>query len=207
MTTLSHQVPSLEDRTLASTLIVIGTVEEGPVCMPDYSTDPPQVHSHFRVSVEEILRGRAAGDSVVVRVLGGQVDELRTEWTSTMRERDRVLLFLAPYYAVDREEDTFVPYFRSCFTVSADGVVAVGGPWVKEAGVPEQRDTMTLEGVRSFVQATLERHEQANAQQPEREPEEPEVAAASLNAMLYVEPGGARWATLDGGEEARRSGG
>ena len=202
MTTLTHQVPSLEDRVLASTLIVVGNVDEGPVGMPDYSTDPPQVHSHFRISVEQILRGRATSESVVVRVLGGQVDELRTEWTSTMREGERVLLFLTPYYAVDREEDTFVPYFRSCFPVSAEGVVAMG-----ESGARGSADTMTLDGIRSFVQAALERREQANAQQPEREPEEPEIPAASLNALLYVEPGGARWATLEGGEDALRSGG
>jgi hypothetical protein len=211
MTTLSHEVPTLEGRALASNLIVLGTVEEGPVSLPDYSTDPPQVHSTFRVAVEDTLRGRAPGASVAVRVLGGSVEELRTEWTVSMAEGDRVLLFLTPYYAADRDEDTFVPYFRGCYPVSQDGVVALDGRALLEAHADAtaagKRDTMNVDGVRSFIQAALQRRDQTNAAQPEREPEEPEISAAGLNAMLHVEPGGARWATLDGAEEARRSGG
>jgi hypothetical protein len=211
MTTLSRAVPTLEGRALASNLIVLGTVEEGPVSMPDYSTDPPQVHSTFRIAVEDTLRGRAPGASVSVRVLGGNVEELRTEWTCSMREGDRVLLFLTPYYAADREDDTFVPYFRSCYPVSPEGVVMLDGRALLEvhadAAAAGKRDTMNIEGVRSFVEAALQKRDLANAAQPEREPEEPEVSAAGLNAMLHVEPGGARWATLDASEEARRSGG
>ena len=207
MTTLSHEVPSLEGRALASHLIVVGTVEEGPLSLADYSTDPPQVHSTFRVAVEDALRGRAPGTSVAVRVLGGQVEDLRTEWTCALREGDRVLLFLTPYYAADRDDDTFVPYFRGCYPVSAEGVVELDGRQLLEAHSTAKQDTMTVDGVRSFIQAALQRRDQISAAQPEREPEEPEISAAGLNAMLQVEPGGARWATLDGGEQARRSGG
>jgi hypothetical protein len=206
MTTLSRAVPSLEARVLASTLIVVGTVEDGPVSIAEYSTDPPQVHSMFRVAVEDTVRGRAPGVAVVVRVLGGTVDELHTKWTCTMRAGDRVLLFLTPYYAADREEDMFVPYFRSCYPVSADGVVELDGPGLLEARAGAG-DTLTIDGVRSFVQAALTRRDQANAALPEREPEEPEISAAGLDAVLHVEPGGARWATLDGGEAAHRSSG
>jgi hypothetical protein len=211
MTVLSREVPSLESRAVAANLILVGTIEEGPMSMPDYSTDPPQVHSTFRVAVEETLRGRPPGGSVNVRVLGGQVDELRTEWTSVMREGDRVLLFLTPYCAADRDDDTFVPYFRGCYPVSAEGVVELNGRALLDAhadasaaGAP--LDTMNLDGIRSFIQAVLQRHDQADAQ-PEREPDEPELSAAGMNTMLHVEPGGARWATLDAGEEAQRSGG
>jgi hypothetical protein len=211
MTTFSHALPTLEGRALASNLIVLGTVEEGPESVPDYSTDPPQVHSTFQVAVEDTLRGRAPGASVSVRVLGGTVEHLRTEWTCSMRMGDRVLLFLTPYYAADREDDTFVPYFRGCYPVSAEGVVMLDGRALleahAEAAAAGKRDTMSVEGVRTFIQAALQKRELAQAAQPEREPEEPEISVAGLNAMLHVEPGGARWATLDGGETARRSGG
>jgi hypothetical protein len=196
MTSLYHEQPTLEARTLGASLIVLGTVEEGPVSLADYSTDPPQVHSHFRLDVEDTLHGRAPGRSVTVRVLGGQVERLRTEWTCEMAEGDRVLLFLAPYCASEREEDTFVPYFRGCYPVSAEGVINLGG-----------RETMTLEGARSFVQAVLLRREQANAALPERESTARDLSEADLNAMLHIEPGGARWATLDGAAESPRAGG
>jgi hypothetical protein len=196
VTTLSREVPSLEGRALASNLIIVGRVDAGPLSIPDYTTDPPQVHSTFKVAVEEALRGRPPGNPVTVRILGGQVQDLRTEWTCTMSEGDRVLLFLTPYYAADRDDDTFVPYFRSCYPVSAQDVIQLTAT-----------ETMDVEGLGAFIQATLQRRDLANSALPEREPEEPEVSVAGLNAMLHVEPGGARWATLDSGEEARRSGG
>src|SRR5690349_11756821 len=108
MTTLAHAQPTLEDRILSSTLIVVGTVEEGPLSAPDYSTHPGQVHSHFKVAIEDTLRGRAPASSLTLRMLGGQAEDLRTTWTSPLREGDRVLLLLAPYFAADREEDLFV---------------------------------------------------------------------------------------------------
>lgn len=196
MTTLSHAVPSLEARVLAANLIVVGNVEEGPLSAADYTTDPPGVHSQFRVTIESALRGRAAGYSVTVRVLGGQVERLQTEWTSTMREGDRVLLFLTPYYAAEREADIFVPYFRGCYPVSADGSVTPGG-----------RDRMTVEELRAFIEAVIQRREQANASLPEREQPEPEPSESSLTALLNVEPGGARWTTLESIEQARRASG
>ena len=56
-----------------------------------------------------------------------------------LREDDRVLLFLAPYFAAERNDETYVPYFRGCYAVSPDGVVALGG-----------RETMTIDGARSL---------------------------------------------------------
>src|SRR6266851_4962963 len=80
-------------------------------------------HRRGRSRFSGRLFHRSPARSVTVRVLGGQVERLRTEWTVVLAEGDRVLLFLAPYYASEREEDTFVPYFRGCYPVSADGTV------------------------------------------------------------------------------------
>jgi hypothetical protein len=193
MTTLSHQQPSLEERAAASTLILVGTVAEGPLSQADYSTDPPQVHSQYHVDVKETLRGRAPGTAVTIRVKGGQVAQLRTEPTSALRPGDRVLLFLAPYLAAEREEEIFVPYFRGCYAVSVDDVVALGG-----------RSTMPLNEVRAYIQAVLQRREQSTPQQDEPDADLPE---ADLNAMLHVEPGGARWARLDESDKAPSTGG
>ena len=209
MTTLTHQRPSLEARTLAASMVVVGTVEAGPISQVDYNTEPSQVHSRFQVAVDEVLSGRPAGPAVTVRVVGGQVEDRQTEWTSVMREGDRVLLFLSPYCGADRDQDEYVPYFGGCYPVSSEGVVELGAHGLREAyaQATERPETLNVDAMRSFVQAALLKRDQANARLPEREPDEPDVSESGLNAMLHVEPGGARWAALDDGEQTRRSGG
>jgi hypothetical protein len=210
MTVFAREMPTLETRALLSDLIIVGTVDGEPESIRDYTSDSPQVHSVFHVAVEDVLRGRAPGATVNVRVRGGQVDEVRTEWTVTMRRGERVLLFLARYYAEERDDATFVPYFRGCYPVSADGIVELDGRnllalHANAAG--DGRDTMNVDAVRSFIHAAIQRRDQVNAALPEREPEEPELSESGFNALLHVEPGGARYATLDGGDAPPRSGG
>jgi hypothetical protein len=206
MTTLSHTQPSLEARALAASLVVVGTVEEGPLSQLDWGTEPPQIHSTFRVAVEDALAGASPGPEVTVRVIGGQVDDRHTPWSSVMREGDRVLLFLTPYFAAERDEEAYVPYFRSCFPVSPDGVVGLDAQGLRDAyaQATERPETITVETIRLFVQAALQKRDQANARLPEREQVE-QQAPPDRDPGMPVEPGGARWATLDGnGQEPRR---
>jgi hypothetical protein len=198
----------LEARALAASLVVVGTIEEGPLSQVDYGTEPPQVHSQFLVGVEDTLSGRSPGPEVTVRVIGGQVDDYRTEWSSVMREGDRVLLFLTPYFAAEREDEAFVPYFRSCFPVSADGVVELDAQGLRDsyAQASERPETITVESVRLFIQAALQKRDQANAQLPEHEHVEEQISP-DRDPGMPVEPGGARWATLDdNGQVSRPSG-
>jgi len=203
LTTFSHKQRSLEARALAASLVVVGTVEEGPLSQLDYGTEPPQVHSQFRVTVEDTLSGRAPGPEVTVRVIGGQVDGYNTQWSSVMRAGDRLLLFLTPYFAAERHEGAFVPYFRSCFPVSSDGVVELDAQGLRDTYAPadERPETINVEAIRSFVHAALQKRDEANARLPEREAMDQPIPA-DADPATPVEPGGARWATLDDSGQA-----
>lgn len=113
MTTTCGGTPTLRERFLEPALIVDGRVEKAVQVRADPSGDRARMQTVFRVKVENILKGEIAQTSINVRVLGGGAEEADTDWSTLIREGNRVMLLLAPDYGSDRAANMFVPFLST----------------------------------------------------------------------------------------------
>lgn len=202
MTTIYEETPTFEERVWGAPLIIDGRVEKTVDVRVDHSGDQPQVQTVFRVNVDSVLKGHTAEASVNVRVVGGRAEETETDWSVRMKEGDRVLLMLAPDYGPDRAENMFVPYFSTCYPVTAKGEVKLDTDTEEELVIKKiqvEKATAKLADLRSMINSVIQHQEKQAATLAETEPAElREMPYGEVGEMPRAEPSGATSASPEG---------
>ncbi|SRR6266567_617944 len=182
MTTTYTEIPTFEERVVASTLVILGRVDKVVDVTTDYTMEQPQVRTTFQVNIESVFKGRIDGHAIHVQIAGGRTDKAETAWSVHMKEGELVLLLLAPNYA-HRTPDVFVPYFASSYPVTSEGNVELSEDVAKQLpnlGIPVEDRRVKLTDLRRLVEATVQRQEEQEALFAEQEP-------ADLRKMPYGE--------------------
>jgi hypothetical protein len=121
MTTYYTQIPTLEMRVMACTLIIIGTVGKVVGTQVDYYEHEPFVRTTYEVTIQEVLKG-ALEQVIHVEVMGGESEGRATPLHMPMYEGSLLVLMLVSQAG----SDAFVPYFNSAFPLNLDGQIALG---------------------------------------------------------------------------------
>lgn len=202
MTTIYEETPTFEERVEGAPLIIEGRVEKIVDVKVDHSGDQPQVQTVFRVNVNSVLKGQTVGASVNIRVVGGRVEKMETSWSVRMKEGDRVLLMAAPDYGSDHGENIFVPYFSTCYPVTAKGEVKLDTDTEEELAIKKiqiEKATAKLADMRSMISTVIQRQEQKATILAEMEPAEfRETPYGEVAEMPHSEPGGATPSSPEG---------
>ncbi len=175
MATIYEETPTFEERVQGAAIIIVGQIEKASETKVDYSGDQPQVQTVFRVNIEHVLKGEIPKKSVSIRVIGGKAETVETDWSVRINEGDQVLLMLAPDYGPDRTEDTFVPYFSSCYTITQKATVKLDEDTAKELvsqKIQVKKATAQLEDLRLVIDAMNRRQKKEAAVLDEMEPAE-----------------------------------
>lgn len=126
---------SLEDLTLESTSIVIGTVTNVQV---DWGTVGERIDTFAEIEVSKWIKGDTASRVVTVKTVGGQIGDVTVEVPSapTFRAGEEMVLFLHHNFS---EPTSVVGWEQGQFEV-ADGIVI-------QAGVPVRAFTRRVEAI------------------------------------------------------------
>lgn len=172
MPTIYEDTPLFEERIEGAALIIIGQIEKPHDVKVDYSGDPPQVQTIYRVTVENVLKGTYDQPSLTVRVVGGQAEKVKTDWSVQMKEGGQMLLMLAQDYGPDNGVDMFVPYFSSFFPVK-EGVVRLDRQTAEELAnqqIPLKKSAAKVADIRTIIHTVEQRREKEASILAEMEP-------------------------------------
>jgi hypothetical protein len=204
MTTTYTGIPTLEERVVAATLVILGRVEKVLDVTTDYRQQEPQVRTTFRVAVDSILKGKTDAEAVEVKVAGGKTEAVETPWSVALKEGDQVLLMLSPNYA-DHTPDVYVPYFGSSYPVTGEGEVELSEDVSKELDqkrVPLQRGRAKLADLRRLVDDVVQRQAKEDDLLAGQEPEEyRKLPYREIQEMPNASPGGPLASAPERGEE------
>ena len=205
MSTTYDETPRFLERISGAPLIIDGLIEKAIEINVDQSIDPPQLQTIYRVRVDGVLKGQIDKKSLKLRVVGGKAEEIETESTVSIKVGDRVMLMLSPDYGPGQAKNMFVPYFSSCYAISAESHVKLDEDTAKELVMQkiQIRDaTVNLADLRSMVRKVMQIEEKQVADLTELEPAElREIPYGEIGEMPKPEPGGATSACPEGGEE------
>lgn len=166
MTTYYTQVPTLEMRVTASTLIIIGTAGKVVGTQIDYYDHEPFVRTTYEVTVQEVLKGVLEQRVIRVEVMGGESKKGATPLHTPIYEGGLLVLILVPQAG----SDAFVPYFKSAFPLNPDGQIALGpqaAETLSSQVAPINGESISLDVLRVLVTTVAER-EAAEAKAAER---------------------------------------
>jgi len=205
MSTTYEGTPTFEERVKGAQLIIIGRVGKVVDERLDNTGDQPQVQTVFQVDVENVLNGQTDEASINIRVVGGRLEKAETAWSVSMKEGDRVLLMLTPDYGVDRPKNMFVPYFSTCYPVTARGQVKLDEGTANDLAsqkIHVEKATVKLSEIRSMISAVAQSQEKEAATLAEMEPKELlEMPYGDVSEMPTYETGGATPASPEGETE------
>lgn len=211
MATIYEGIPTFEERVVGASIVIDGRVEKALEAKVDYLGDQPQVQTTFKVKIENVLKGKTTQTDIRVRVVGGKAEKAETSWTVQMTEGDRVLLMLAPDYGPDYVDDMFVPYFCSCYPVTAKGEVKLMENEAKELVAQKiqiEKATAKLADLRSLISTVIQRQEKQETALAEFEPAEfREMPYAEVAEMPRAESNGATSASPEGEMEEHKEAG
>ena len=182
MTTTYTEIPTFEERVVASTLVILGRVEKVLDVTTDYAMERPQVRTTFQVTIESVLKGKIDDQAIRVQIAGGKTDKAETPWSVRLKEGEPALLLLSPNYA-HRAPDVFVPYFASAYPVTPEGDVELSEEVAEQLAnldIPVKHRRARLADVRRLVEVAVGRQEEQDALLAELEP-------ADLRKMPYRE--------------------
>lgn len=111
----------------------------------------PQVVSTYEVMIEGVLAGEVEEDHILVRVLGGQADNVVTKPTVQLEEGERFAMFLVPDTGPETDDRVFVPYFDGAYRIE-NGVVDLPEDLVTELRDALDVDEPTIEDLSRFVE-------------------------------------------------------
>jgi hypothetical protein len=174
MTTMYTGIPTLEERAVAATLVILGRIEKVLDVSTDYRQEKPKARTTFRVAVESILKGKIDADAVEVKVTGGKTESDETPWSQHLQEGEQVFLMLSPNYA-DHTPDVYVPYFGSIFPVTGEGEVELREGILRQPDkerIPIQGGRAKLDDLRRLVEEVVGRQAEHDRLLVEYEPEE-----------------------------------
>jgi hypothetical protein len=148
------QVPTLEMRVAASTLVIIGVVGKVVRSQVDHYDGEAFVRSTYEVTVNEVLKGMMEQRVIHVEVLGGEAEKAVTPLSLPMQIGASLVLMLVP-----QDDDAFVPYFTSAFLLNSDGQISLGSQAAETLSsevAPIKGDNITLETLRALIKTVFE---------------------------------------------------
>lgn len=154
MTSYYKEIPTLDMRTRAARVVIVGTIRGVLQTDTEFYEDQTYVRSTVDVEVEEVLKGKIEAQHIAVQVLGGRTERAETPLQLPMREGERMLLMLSE----GDKEGIFVPYLGSAFPVKGSRV-KFGESAAEEPGAPRSpaaEPEVSLDDVRRTV-AKVER--------------------------------------------------
>lgn len=193
--TLYTEIPTLRDRVVAATLVVLGRVEKLVDSTIDYQSEKPVVRSTFSIFVESVLRGKIDTNSINIQIAGGTIEKIQTPWSVILKEGERVLLFLCPNYALQKPE-VFVPYFGSAYIVTDDDNIELSEDVARDFKYEKFNDKIVkikLAEVYQAVNDVTEQYEKQKSILIENEPRDQlNKSYPPISEMPQAESGGAR---------------
>jgi hypothetical protein len=176
MTTVLEGNPPLIERVWGAPLIVHGRVLKRVESSVDRSGDDMitkaiyplkgepehqlQVVSVYQLKIEELLKGDLDDMVIEVRLVGGEKEDFKTDWSVRLEEETRVVLMLSPDYGPNQVSSRFVPYFSTCFLVTNRGEVKLDAESVKELKtqkIPVSKSSLKLEKLRDMIQSEVKK--------------------------------------------------
>jgi len=151
MTTYYTQVPTLEMRVAASSVIITGTVGKIVDTQIEYYDHEPFTRTTYEVMVQEVLKGTLEHKVIRVEVMGGQTAQAAAAPQESMQEGAPLVLMLVP----EEGRNTFVPYFSSAFPLVSEEQIELGprAELLSSSAVSIKGGRITLDTLRRLIEA------------------------------------------------------
>ncbi len=159
MSTNYDQLPSLEERVRASSIIVTGTIRAIKVLPKGRIGEVAEEQAHARISLDRPLKGEPSAKEIDVRFVRSHEGENRSG-TEAFDTGKRVVLMLVPDVGLDKRPDTYVAYLRGAFRLMDNDTFTIEtGSGTPKDGARKVR--LTLTQLRAAVKAAAD--EEASA--------------------------------------------
>jgi hypothetical protein len=169
MSTNYDQLPSLEERVRASSIIVTGTIRSIKVLPKGRIGDVDEEQAHARITIDRSLKGEPTAKEIDVRFVRSHEGENRSG-TEVFATGKRVVLMLVPDVGPDKRPDTYVAYLRGAFSLMENDAFTIEtGSGISKDGIRKVRLTLVL--LRAAVKAAADEEASAVKAWAKHEPE------------------------------------